>query len=83
MQATFSLRAGEFNPAFLKKLETIVAGNAVDITLNIKSVPKKTQDIPNAETLAAMKEARQIISSKKKGTTDVKALFAKLDEMEM
>lgn len=50
MQTKFSLKAGEFNPTFLKKLETLVAGNALDITLNAKNISKKSRDIPNAET---------------------------------
>lgn len=83
MQTKYSLKPGEFNPAFLRHLEKIVAGNAVDITLNIKTLSKRAQDVPNADTIAAMAESKRILAENEKGTTDVKNLFARLDSMEI
>lgn len=82
MQTTFSLKAEELNSTFLNILKKIAADHDVDIIVKTKDAPYKTDEVPNAETIAAIEESRSIISGGEKGTQDARALFARLDAQE-
>lgn len=82
MQSTFTLTKDEVNLDFLNKIKQLFSNDVSSVTIKVNTKKNKTSEIPNAETMAAIDEAREIIKSGKKGTKDINAFFDELDSLE-
>lgn len=79
MQSTFTLTKDDLNLDFLNKLKKFFANDVTSVTVKVNTTKNKISELPNAETIAAMKESRELIASGEKGTTDIDAFFAELE----
>lgn len=82
MQSSFTLTKDEVNLDLLNKIKSFFTDGVSSIRIDINNDECKTTEIPNAETIAAINEAREMIKSGEKGTKDINAFFDELDSLE-
>lgn len=82
MQSSFTLTKDEVNLDFLNKIKSFFTNGVSSIKIDINNDNNKISEIPNAETIAAMKETREIVKNSKKGTKNINDFFDELNSLE-
>lgn len=82
MQSTFTLTKDEVNLDFLNKIKSFFTNGVSCIKIDINNDNNKISEIPNAETIAAMQETREIIKNSEKGTKNINDFFDELNSLE-
>lgn len=82
MQTTFTLTKDEVNLDFLNKIKSFFTNGVSSIKIDINNDNSKISEIPNAETIAAMQETREIIKNSEQGTKNINDFFDELNSLE-
>lgn len=82
MQSSFTLTKDEVNLDFLNKIKSFFTNGVSSIKIDINNDNNKISEIPNAETIAAMQETREMIKNSEKGTKNINDFFDELNSLE-